>query len=99
MGKRRAQTVTVAALRKALDRVIADGGGRMPVCVDKPTVTHPLESDGAVIIDIDGCRVESVPQLDDDGGMAVDSRGRERYRQCFVIHGTGYEAAREGRGT
>ncbi len=87
----KAAFLTVARLSKLLADEVASGNGRLPVCIDKPTFSHNLESDGCVILDVDGLRVESVRQLDDDGGTKYDSKGRECYRTCLVLHGWGRE--------
>lgn len=93
-------SMTVARLHKLLQAEIDKGNARLPVCIDKPTFTHNLEADGCVILDVDGVRVEPIVQIDGDGGTKTDSKGRECYRTCFVIHGWGYEppAARRAGG-
>lgn len=60
--------MTVNRLLKLCEEAIASGHGRAAVCIDKPTFTHPLEGDGACILDTYHAGVESVPQMDDDGG-------------------------------
>ncbi len=79
--------MTVNKLIKILQKAAADGHGRCPVCVDKPSFTHPLEPDGAVILDVSGTRTESVLMINDDGGTLQEKNGRERYRYSFVLHG------------
>lgn len=87
--------MTINKLLKLCEVAIAAGHGRAKVCVEKPTFTHPLEGDGAVILDAYHAAVESVVQMDDDGGTKTDSRGRECYRMCFVLHGASYEPRKE----
>ena len=88
-------TMTVNKLLELCHIVVAAGHGRAKVCADKPTFTHPLEDDGAVILDVSTAGVESVVQMDDDGGTKTDSRGRECYRTCFVLRGHNYEPPKE----
>lgn len=85
MKKRR--TMTVARLAKLLNQAVADGLGRSAVCIDKRTFIHPLESDGACILDVYDGKDESILQIDDDGGTKTDSKGRECHRRCFVLGG------------
>ncbi len=84
------ETITVNRLHKMLGAMIEQGHGRLPVCVDKPTITHPLEGDGACIIEISGCEYQVVPQMDGDGFMQTNSRGGECYRKCVVIYGASH---------
>lgn len=87
--------MTVNKLLKLCEVAIAAGHGRAAVCVDKPTFTHPLEGDGAVILDACHAGVESVVQMDDDGGTKTNARGGECYRTCFVLQGANYEPPKE----
>lgn len=83
----RGKTMTVNRLYKELGKLIAQGGGRLPVCVNKETFTHNLEGDGCVILPVAHVIAQAVLQIDDDGGAKVDSRGRECYRQNVVLFG------------
>lgn len=87
--------MTVNKLLKLLEAAVAAGHGRAGVCVDKPSFTHPLEGDGAVILDARYAGVESVVQMDDDGGTKTNARGCECYRTCFVLRGANYEPPNE----
>lgn len=88
------KTMTVARLHKILSKAIADGCGRLPVCVNKETFTHNLEMDGCVVLPVNVAIIQSVVQIDDDGGTKVDSKGRECYRRNMVLMGD--EADSEG---
>ncbi len=80
--------MTINQLHKLTAKLIAAGAGRRGVCVSKDTFTHPLESDGATIVDVEHAGLKSFPMLDDDGGMAVDSRGREKNSVALVLEGS-----------
>lgn len=80
--------MTVNKLIKLLQKAADDGYGRCPVCVDKPSFYHPLEPDGACIIDVSGTRTESVMMMNDDGGTMHGKHGYEKYRRSFVLQGT-----------
>lgn len=79
--------VTIQHLHKLLTKEIEKGNGRRKVCVDKPSLYHPLEDDGAIIIDVHAAVVESVQQLNDDGGIGHGPCNSERYKTCLVIRG------------
>lgn len=87
--------MTINKLLELCEVAISAGHGRAKVCVEKPTFTHPLEDDGAVILDVSAASVESVVQIDDDGGTKTNARGRECYRTCFVLYGASYEPRKE----
>jgi len=85
---------TVAALHKRLGELIAAGHGRKPVCVNKDTFRHPLEEDGAVILDI--AEVQGpifVCKTDDDGGTKFNQDGSEAGIRTVVLRGTMKEIA------
>lgn len=79
--------MTVYQLHKRLTKAIADGDGRRPVVVHKTTFQHPLETDGCVLIDVEDTAIKNMPIIDDDGGIALDSRGREKTRDFFILSG------------
>jgi hypothetical protein len=79
--------MTINALCKILQAQIAKGNGRCPVCIDKPTFTHSLESDGVVILDIHGANETSVMILNEDGGVGHGKHDTERYRYSLVLFG------------
>lgn len=83
MAKRK--TITVNQLHKMLGKLIDKGEGRRQVCIDKTTFTHNCESDGCVILPVDGCRIEAVLKMNPDGGSMWD--GMERYRRMAVLFG------------
>lgn len=83
--------MTVRKLIAILQRALLDGHGNCAACIDKQTFTHPLESDGACILDINGCRFESVQMLNEDGGMWHGKHGREKYRATIVLYGASYQ--------
>lgn len=80
--------MTINQLHKITAKLIAQGAGRRGVCVSKDTFTHPLESDGATILDVCHADLKMFPMADDDGGTAVDSRGREKYCTALVLEGS-----------
>ncbi len=87
--------MTLNKLHKLLGDLIAQGHGRLPVCVRKDTFTHNLEDDGCVILPVVAASHELVLQIDDDGGTKINANGRESYRQNIVLFGGGYEPAKE----
>lgn len=80
------KTMTVNQLHKMLDKLIRAGMGRLPVCINKETFQHNLESDGVVYLPVDGVRHESILIMNDDGGTVHDN-GREKWRATAVLFG------------
>lgn len=80
-------TMTVARLHKLLGAMVDDGQGRRPVCVSKTSFYHPLESDGATILDVTEAKAETITMADDDGGAATNKDGSEKTRKVFVLGG------------
>lgn len=80
------KTFTVNQLHKQLGKLIDKGNGRTPVCIDKSSFHHPLESDGCVILNAAGFRYEYVLQLQDDGSH-LDNNGREHHKRCCILFG------------
>lgn len=81
-------SLTVHSLHKALTELIDAGHGRKPVCIDKSTFSHVLESDGAVILPVEKVsKVTWVPNADDDGGTKMNSDGSESGRFMVILSG------------
>lgn len=79
---------TVARLHKALGKLIEQGHGRKPVQVNKQSFSHPLESDGAVILNI--VSIEGpcwVSMADDDGGTKTNRDGTESGKRVVILKG------------
>jgi hypothetical protein len=79
--------ITVGKLHKFLGELVAKGHARKPVCIDKATFHHPLESDGATILEVEKGRFMWIPMIDDDGGVKQNKDGTESGRQCLVLRG------------
>lgn len=80
--------LTVNSLYKHLGRLIANGHGRKPVCINKDTFTHPLEGDGANILHVHGIAGPTfVQRMSDDGGGAVNQDGTESGTMTVVLVG------------
>lgn len=79
--------MTIGKLHKELEKLIKAGHARRPVSVDKRSFYHPLESDGATILDIKEVSMQWVATLDDDGGFAMNKDGTERGKTVLVISG------------
>ena len=80
--------MNVSTLHKALGKLVEAGHGRKPVAINKETFSHPLEQDGAVIINvtaIDG--PQWIPRIDDDGGYATNKDGSESGHYVVVLLG------------
>ena len=80
-------TMTVAKLHKLLGTLVEEGQGRRPVCVNKASFYHPLESDGVAILDVTEAKADSITMVDYDGWTATNKDGTERTRKVFVIGG------------
>lgn len=85
--KTKTKTLTVNQLHKMLGRLIEDGNGRLPVCVNKPSFAHALEADGCSILNAYGIRVEAIYMSDDDGGIKCTKAGREVTQRTAVLFG------------
>lgn len=79
--------MTINALNKILTKLISDGCGRRQVCVNKLTFTHPLESDGCNILQVESARIHAINVLDDDGGTKENADGTERLAVVLVLEG------------
>lgn len=80
--------MTVQRLHKMLGTLIEQGHGRKPVCVDKGTFRHPLEEDGATILDVVECAGPKwIAMADDDGGPKFNQDGTESGKRVVVLSG------------
>ena len=79
--------MTVKKLHGILTKLLTEGCGRLPVCIDKASLTHALEGDGMVIFDVADSDVEVHNMMDGDGGMATRKDGREIMVTSFVLFG------------
>ena len=80
--------ITVSALYKKLEKLVKEGHGRKPVCIDKSSFSHPCEEDGAVVIGVEEVtRPHWIPTLDDDGGQKINKDGSESGRAVMVLKG------------
>lgn len=81
-------SLTVSSLHKMLAKLIADGHGRKPVCINKRTFSHPLETDGVVILNIHGVTgPEWIAKCDDDGDPKINRDGSEAGSQTVILIG------------
>lgn len=81
-------SLTVAALHKKLGELIAAGHARKPVLVNKPSFTHPLEQDGAVLLDVEAVEgPQWIPMCNDDGGTKWNKDGTESGRTVVILKG------------
>ena len=80
-------SLTISKLHKELGKAIENGCGRMLVCINKKTFTHPLESDGCIILPVETADIESVPIINDDGGFAKRKDGTEIEKTWMVLRG------------
>lgn len=79
---------TVARLHKELGKLIEQGHGRKPVQVNKQSFRHPLEEDGAVILDIEGIEGPKwITMTDDDGGTKFNRDGTESGKRVVILKG------------
>lgn len=83
-------SMTIGRLHKLLGRMIEHGHARKKVCIYKPSFAHPLESDGAVILEVETAQIESYPMMDDDGGTKFRKDGSESLHTSLILGG-GYE--------
>lgn len=80
--------MTLNQLHKHLGEFIRHGYGRRQVCIDKSTFRHNCEGDGVIILQVESLETRWVALSDDDGGIAVDSKGRERGSTQIVLYGS-----------
>lgn len=80
--------LTVARLHKELGKLIEQGHGRKPVNVHKESFHHPLESDGAVILDVESIQGPVwISMADDDGGTKWNRDGTESGKRVVILKG------------
>ena len=79
--------ITINKLHKILGDAIEQGWGYRHVCISKKTFSHPLESDGVIILPVEEANVESFPVFDDDGFQKIRKDGAEVYRIALVLRG------------
>ena len=78
---------TVNQLKKRLDKLIADGYGRIPIVVSKTTFQHNCEGDGVTVLDLAGMGIQRVTNSDGDGGTKWNKDGTESSRLCLMLVG------------
>ena len=66
---------------------IEQGRTLRPVCVNKASFFHPLESDGVAILGVTEAKAETITMADDDGWAATNKDGSEKTRKVFVLGG------------
>jgi hypothetical protein len=79
--------MTIGRLHKLLGAMVETGHGRRSVCVDKPSFQHNCESDGCVILEVEGGAIRTYNRIADDGGLALKANGEERMITGLVLHG------------
>jgi hypothetical protein len=79
--------MTVKKLHKILSGMIKTGNGRKPVCIEKTSFNHPLESDGCVILPVYTVTLDVVEHVDDDGGMGWNKDGTVHCTANVVLRG------------
>jgi len=79
--------MTINQLHKITGKLIEQGSGRRAVCVDKSSFTHPLESDGAMILSVESAAAQVVEMSDDDGGTKTLANGRVATSAMLVLSG------------
>lgn len=79
--------MTINQLHKITAKLIEQGSGRRGVSVDKASFTHPLESDGAMILSVESAAAQVVEMSDDDGGTKTLANGRVVTVPLLVLSG------------
>lgn len=80
--------MTIRKLHKELEELIKAGHRRKPVCVDKQSFYHQLESDGATILDIKEVALQWIATFNEgDEGFVINKDGSERGETVCVISG------------
>ena len=83
--------MTINRLHKYLAQLVAEGHGRKAVMIDKGSFTHPLESDGCMILPADGAEIKRFLISDDDGGTKMRQDGTECSQSALVFFGNDRE--------
>lgn len=79
--------MTLKKFHKLLGDLIEKGHGRRRVCVDKRSFSHPLEDDGAVILDVESTFAQVITMVDDNGFTKYRKNGEECRHGVIVISG------------
>ena len=87
--------MTITRLHKLLSLFVAQGHGRKPVYAFKDSFKHPLEADGAVILDVASGHLEFVSFCDDDGDIKLNKDGTESGRVGLVLCGSSDDRLKE----
>lgn len=82
-------SITVGRLHKELTKLIEQGHARKHVMINKRTFSHVLEPDGVCILPVEDFIVDSYTIADDDGGIATNKDGSEKYKTSLVLIGGG----------
>ena len=77
----------IRKLHRLLSELIDGGHGHKEVMINKNTFSHPLESDGAVIMPIESIYLDWYELMDGDGFTEVDSRGCEKVKLSLIMDG------------
>lgn len=88
--------MTIKRLHKILGEMIDEGQGRLVVVVDKPTYTHPLEQDGAVLLRVHRVESQTHQNIDDDGGTKWRKNGTASTATMCVLIGNTVRCTRCG---
>ena len=79
--------MTVGQLNKITKEMVKNGRSRMNVCIDKSTFSHPLEEEGAVIMDVGSADTQMFPSMDGDGFTEFRKDGSEKQKTSLVFCG------------
>lgn len=79
--------MTINQLHKLTAKLKDQGLGRRVVHIDKSTFSHPLESDGCLVLEVETADMHTFNILDDDGFTAVNAKGAEVYYTGLVLYG------------
>lgn len=80
--------MTVGRLHKQLTKLIEQGHKRRKVVIDKPTFSHPLESDGCCMLDVKDMSLVCYHILNEHGGFGHGKNDVEKYQTSLVLVGT-----------
>lgn len=82
--------MTVQALHRRLQKLLDEGHGRKPVCIDKKTFGHNCEGDGVTILPVVSLGLVGYTIDDGDGCATINADGTERRRVGLVLVGDLY---------
>ena len=78
----------VSTLHARLTKLIEQGHGAKPVCIDKSSFTDNREPDGCVVLPVAAATGPRwIANSDDDGGIKTNSDGSESGRMTIVLVG------------